>query len=99
MPIKPRRLVSHTNSVSKRVALNERIIALRREITRLRRERAAVSRAEFKEVVQSLHQIQRNTDDLQHHTKELRTQFARIAQMQTELDAITRALKKAKLFD
>jgi len=94
-----RRPAAHTNNISKRIAFNERIAALHREISRLRRVRASVSRDEFKEVVRSLNQIERNTEGIQQHANELRTQFARIAQMQTEIDAITRALKKAKLLE
>ena len=88
-----------TNHVSKRIALNEHIAALQREMNRLKRERAVVNRNEFKEVVRSLQQLQRNTDDIVKHTDELRTQFARIAQMQVEIDAIMRALKRANLLD
>jgi prefoldin subunit 5 len=87
------------NPVSKRIALNEHIVALQREMNRLKRARAVVNRNEFKEVVRSLQQLQRNTNDIVKHTDELRTQFARIAQMQVEIDTITRTLKRANLLE
>jgi uncharacterized small protein (DUF1192 family) len=97
---KPRhRRIPHTNVVGKRLALNEHIAALQQEITRLRRERAAVSRNEFKEVIRSLHQLERNTDAISKHTHDLETQFTRIAQLQTEVDVMKRALRKAGLLD
>ena len=87
------------DSVSKRIALNDRIAALHAEITKLRRARAAVSRDEFIEVVHSLRQIQQNTDDIIEHAKHLTTQLTRMGQMQAELDVIRRAVKKAGLLD
>jgi hypothetical protein len=88
-----------TNHVTKRIALNEHIAALQREMNRLKQARAVVNRNEFKEVVRSLQQLQRNTEDIAKHTDDLRTQFARIAQMQVQIDAIMRVLKRAKLLD
>ena len=94
-----RRRMPPVNSVTKRIALNDHTAALQREINRLKRERATVNRNEFKEIVRSLHQLQRNTDDIAEHTRELRTQLARMAQMQTEIDAIARAMRRAKLLE
>jgi prefoldin subunit 5 len=83
----------------RRIALNDRIAALHAEIDKLRRARAAVSRNEFIEVVNSLRQIQRNTDDIVEHANHLTTQLTRMGQMQAELDAVRRAVKKAGLLD
>jgi len=103
MPTKSRRLPRRRrpdpDSVSKRIALNDRISALHTEITKLRRARAAVSRDEFIEVVNSLHEIQRNTDDITEHAQRLATQVTRMGQMQAEIDVIRRAVKKAGLLD
>ena len=84
----PRRQTPDASRVSKRIALNERIEALHAEITNLRRARAAVSRNEFREVVNSLREIQRNTDDIIEHAKRLTTQVTRMAQMQAQIDVI-----------
>jgi len=75
-----------------RVALRTRLAEIHEEIAKLKRERAAVKRDEFLEVTKSLRQIQKNTDDLT-------TQFTRIAQLQADVDAMKRALLKAKLLD
>jgi uncharacterized coiled-coil DUF342 family protein len=102
MPTKrrrPRRLTTSADTVNKRIALNDRIGALHTEIEKLRRARAAVSRNEFREVVNSLRQIQRNTDDIMEHTNHLATQVTRMGQMQAEIDVIRRAVKKAGLLD
>ena len=92
MPTKRRRprprLTSGDNRVNKRIALNDRIAALHAKIDKLRRARAAVSRNEFAEVVASLQQIQRNTDDIMEHTNRLATQITRMGQMQAEIDVI-----------
>jgi hypothetical protein len=95
MALKRRR--APADSLTKRIALNDRISALHSEMDKLRRARAAVSRNEFAEVVTSLRQIQRNTDEIIKHTNELATQMTRIAQMQAEIDVITRALRKGSL--
>jgi uncharacterized coiled-coil DUF342 family protein len=92
-----RRPTPDAESVSKRVALNNRIAALHAEITKLRRARAAVSRHEFIEVVHSLRQIQRNTDDIIEHANRLTTQITRMGQMQAEIDSLKRAFAKAGL--
>src|SRR4249919_1414206 len=94
-----RRPTTDADSVSKRIALNDRIAGLHAEITKLRRARAAVSRAEFVEVVHSLRQIQQNTDDIITHANNLSTQITRMGQMQAELDVIRGAVKKAGLLD
>jgi hypothetical protein len=94
-----RRLTPDADRVNKRIALNDRIASLHTEINKLRRARAAVSRDEFTEVVNSLRQIQQNTDDITEHTNHLATQVTRMAQMQAEIDVIRRALKRANLLD
>jgi prefoldin subunit 5 len=94
-----RRLTPSADSVNKRIALNERIAALHSAIAKLRRARAAVSRNEFIEVVNSLRQIQRNTDGIIEHTNHLATQMTRMGQMQVEIDRMRRALKKANLME
>jgi uncharacterized coiled-coil DUF342 family protein len=103
MPTKPRRPrrppTSDADSLSRRIALNDRIGNLHAEITKLRRARAAVSRREFIEVVRSLRQIQENTKDIIEHANHLTTQITRMGQMQAELDVIRRAVKKAGLLD
>ena len=96
-PRRPRRLKPEADRVGKRIALNKRISALHADIAKLRRARATVSRNEFIEVVNSLRQIQRNTDDIVEHTNHLATQMTRMAQMQVEIDAMRRALTKAHL--
>jgi len=83
----------------KRLVLNKRLVQIRSEIAKLKRDRGAVSRDEFVEMSSSLRQLQKNTDDLIEHTKNLATQFTRIAQIQTEVDAIKRTLKKANILD
>ena len=75
-----------------RLALDKRLIQIRSEIAILKRDRASVKRDEFEEMTRSLRQLQKNTDDLA-------TQFTRISQIQTEVDAIKRALAKLKLSD
>ena len=82
------------DGIGKRIALNKHIAALQTEITSLRRARAVVSRDEFKEVVNSLRLIQRNTDDIAEHTKMLATQVTRMGQMQAEIDVMRRAIVK-----
>ena len=82
------------DGIGKRIALNKHIAALQTEITSLRRARAVVSRDEFKEVVNSLRLIQRNTDDIAEHTKMLATQVMRMGQMQAEIDVMRRAIVK-----
>jgi len=89
--------MSDPESVSKRIALNDRIAALHAEISKLRRARVAVSRDEFIEVVASLRQIQQNTDDIIEHAKRLTTQVTRMGQMQAETDSLKRAFAKAGL--
>lgn len=94
MPVaKPRR------RNDKRLALNKHVVQIQAEIAKLKRERASVNRDEFVEVTKSVQQLKKNTDDLIEHTKNLATQFTRIAQIQVEVDAIKRALAKAKLLD
>jgi hypothetical protein len=83
----------------KRLALRNRVAQIQAEIARLKRDRAAVNRDEFLEMTKSLRQLQKNTDDLVAHTKDLATQFTRISQIQVEVDVIKRALVKAKLVD
>jgi hypothetical protein len=83
----------------KRLALNKRLARIRTEVGRLKRDRATVRRDEFEEMSKSLRELHKNTDDLIEHTKNLATQFTRIAQIQAELDTIKRALVKAKLVD
>lgn len=103
MPTKPRRPRRHASpvadSVSKRIAFNDRLAAVHADIARLRRARAIISRNEFVEVVNSLRQIQQHTDDIADHTSHLATQMTRIAHMQVEIDAMRRVLKHAKLMD
>lgn len=94
-----RRLTPDGKGLTKRIALNKRIEALHGEITNLRRARAAVSRSEFREVVNSLREIQRNTDDIVEHAKRLTTQVTRMAQMQAQIDVIHRAVQKAGLLN
>ena len=96
---KRRRTRTAENGVTKRIALNERIRTLQKQIIRLKREQAGVSRDEFVEVVTSVRQLQRNTDDIAKHTSELATQLTRMGQIQAEVDDIKRALRKAKLLD
>lgn len=96
MPPMKRRRPRRTD---KRLALNTRLVHIRGEIAKLKRDRAAVSRDEFVEMSSSLRQLQKNTDDLIKHTKDLATQFTRIAQIQTEVDAIKHLLKKLNVSD
>jgi predicted negative regulator of RcsB-dependent stress response len=81
----------------KRLALHKRVARIRAEIATLKRNRAAVNRSEFLEMSKSLRQVKKNTDDLFEHTQHLATQLTRIAQLQAEVDAIKRALVKAKV--
>ena len=75
-----------------RLALRKRLTEIQAQIAKLKRERAAVKRDEFLEVTKSLHQVEKNAADLA-------TQFTRIAQIQADVDAIKRALVKAKLLE
>ena len=90
---------SRARHADKRLALRSRVAQIRAEIARLKRDRAAVNRDEFLEMTKSLRQLKKNTDDLVGHTRDLATQFTRIAQIQVEVDVIKRALVKAKLVD
>jgi uncharacterized protein YukE len=93
MPAKhPRR-----RTADKRLALHKRVARIRAEIGALKRNRAAVNRSEFQEMSRSLQQLKKNTEDLVEHTQHLATQLTRIAQLQAEVDAIKRALVRAKL--
>ena len=76
----------------KRSDLNTRIVAIQTAIARLRRERTDVQREEFVEMTKALRQVEQNT-------AALAVQFTRIAHIQAEIDAIKRALVKAKLLD
>ena len=76
----------------KRLALNKRLAQIRAEVSKLKRDRAVVKRDEFLEMNKSLRELHKNTDDLA-------TQLTRIAQIQQEVDAIKRALVKAKFLD
>jgi len=96
MPTAKRRRAAR---VDKRDALNKRLVKIQAELTRLRSDREVVRRGEFVEMTKSLHQLQRNTDDLEKLTKDLAMQFTRIAQLQVEVDVIKRALVKAKWLD
>jgi hypothetical protein len=86
-------------SPDKRLALNKRLVQIRREIAQLKRDRATVRRDEFVKLSSTLRQVQLNTDSLTKQTRDLATQFTRIAQIQAELDLIKRALARAKLLD
>jgi len=85
--------------VNKRIAFNSRIAELQQQVNRLRRDRDLVSVDEFKEVVRSLHQIERNKEAVDRHARDLATQFTRMAHLQADVDELKRALKKAKLLD
>lgn len=76
----------------KRSDLNKRIVAIQTAITRLRHERASVQRDEFLEMTKALRQVEMNA-------AALAIQFTRIAHIQAEVDAIKRALVKARLLD
>jgi hypothetical protein len=76
----------------KRSDLNKRIVAIQTAIARLRHERASVQRDEFLEMTKALRQVEMNA-------AALAIQFTRIAHIQAEVDAIKRALVKAKLLD
>jgi hypothetical protein len=89
MPVVKRRRAPRTD---KRSGLNERIVAIQTAIARLRRERASVQRDEFLEMTKTLRQVEQNA-------AALAIQFTRIAHIQAEVDAIKRALIKAKLLD
>jgi hypothetical protein len=89
MPVVKRRRAPRTD---KRSGLNERIVAIQTAIARLRRERASVQRDEFLEMTKTLRQVEQNA-------AALAVQFTRIAHIQAEVDAIKRALVKAKLLD
>jgi hypothetical protein len=89
MPVVKRRRAPRTD---KRSGLNERIVAIQTAIARLRRERASVQRDEFLEMTKTLRQVEQNA-------AALAIQFTRIAHIQAEVDAIKRALVKAKLLD
>lgn len=96
MPPAKRRRPRRTDA---RLVLHTRLAQIRAEIATLKRDRAAVKRAEFVEMSNSLRQLRENTADLVAHTKALATQFTRIAQIQQEVDTIKRALVRAKLVD
>jgi 3-phenylpropionate/cinnamic acid dioxygenase small subunit len=94
MPPSKRRRPSRADT---RLALHKRVTRIRTEMSALKRDRAAVKRHEFDDMTASLRQLQKNTDDLAEHTKNLATQLTRMAQIQQEVDEIKRTLKKAKL--
>ena len=89
MPVVKRR---RTHRIEKRSGLNKRIVAIQTALARLRRERASVQRDEFLEMTKTLRQVEQNA-------AALAIQFTRIAHIQAEVDAIKRALIKAKLLD
>ena len=89
MPVVKRR---RTHRIDKRSGLNKRIVAIQTALARLRRERASVQRDEFLEMTKTLRQVEQNA-------AALAIQFTRIAHIQAEVDAIKRALVKAKLLD
>ena len=89
MPVVKRR---RTHRIEKRSGLNKRIVAIQTALARLRRERASVQRDEFLEMTKTLRQVEQNA-------AALAIQFTRIAHIQAEVDAIKRALVKAKLLD
>jgi hypothetical protein len=89
MPVVKRR---RTHRIEKRSGLNKRIVAIQTALARLRRERAGVQRDEFLEMTKTLRQVEQNA-------AALAIQFTRIAHIQAEVDAIKRALIKAKLLD
>jgi hypothetical protein len=89
MPVVKRR---RTHRIDKRSGLNKRVVAIQTALARLRRERATVQRDEFLEMTKTLRQVEQNA-------AALAIQFTRIAHMQAEVDAIKRALIKAKLLD
>jgi hypothetical protein len=89
MPVVKRR---RTHRLDKRSGLNKRVVAIQTALARLRRERATVQRDEFLEMTKTLRQVEQNA-------AALAIQFTRIAHMQAEVDAIKRALIKAKLLD
>lgn len=74
--------------------LHTRLSVIHKAVADLKRSRALVRREEFVEVKKSLRQLQANTDDILQLTKDLATQFARIAQIQAEIDVIKSTLKK-----
>jgi DNA helicase IV len=86
-------------STDTRLALHKRVAQIRADMAALKRDRAAVKRDEFDDMTESLRQLQKNTDDLVEHTKNLATQLTRISQIQQEVDAIKRVLAKAELLD
>ena len=89
MPVVKRR---RTHRIDKRSGLNKRVVAIQAALARLRRERATVQRDEFLEMTKTLRQVEQNA-------AALAIQFTRIAHIQAEVDAIKRALIKAKLLD
>ena len=89
MPVVKRR---RTHRIDKRSGLNKRVVAIQTALARLRRERASVQRDEFLEMTKTLRQVEQNA-------AALAIQFTRIAHIQAEVDAIKRALIKAKLLD
>jgi predicted negative regulator of RcsB-dependent stress response len=95
-PAKRRPTQRPDDRLLKATGLNKRLRLIHAAIASLRRSRALVRRDEFAEVQKSLRQLRANTDDILKHTKDLATQFTRIAQIQAELDVIKSALKKAK---
>jgi hypothetical protein len=89
MPAAKRRPAARPDT---RSGLNQRIVAIQTAIARLRRERASVQRDEFIEMTKALRQVEQNS-------AALAIQFTRIAHLQAEVDAIKRALIRAKLLD
>lgn len=89
MPVAKRRPAARPD---KRSNLNKRIVAIQTAIARLRRERANVQRDEFLEMTRALRQVEQNA-------AALAVQFTRIAHIQAEVDAIKRALIKARLLE
>ena len=89
MPPTKRRRSARTDT---RLALHTRLAHIRSEVAKLKRDRASVNRAEFAEMSKSLKELHKNTNDLA-------TQLTRISQIQQEVDAIKRALKKANLLE
>jgi|tagenome__1003787_1003787.scaffolds.fasta_scaffold20088603_2 hypothetical protein len=92
MPPSKQRIRRSATRADPRIALAKRLSQIHADLAALKRERAAMNRNEFDEMSKSLQQLRTNTDDIA-------TQFTRIAQMQAQLDAIVRALKRAQLID
>jgi hypothetical protein len=95
LPSAKRRTARRSNTrLVKATGLHKRLSLIDRAMAALKRSRALVRRDEFAEVQKSLRQLRANTDDILEHTKDLATQFTRIAQIQAELDVIKATLKK-----